>query len=553
MNHSSEWPSKILVIGLDGATFDLLKPWAAQGELPYLKKLMDTGVSRVLQSVIPPISAGAWSSFMTGQNPGKHGVFGFRTYDLRHYTCFNERLVNSSYIAGRTFVDILGKHGYQVAMICVPLTYPVWPINGIMVAGFPTPEFGNYTWPVELAARLGIMSIPGDFHTYSPAAKLERSLAVLENRTALALETLRDPRYKVTIVVLSAPDDAHHHFWKFMDPHHPSYNARSARRYGHIPLELYKRCDDAVGRMLACLDEDALVVVMSDHGGGPSPTCRFNTNAWLHGAGWLRLKSGRSSQLSYKIGDVLYTIKEHLPFKEHIRRALPVKTLSHLSSILMNITNIDWPHTRAYRVPMYATYEGIEINLRGRQPEGCVQPGEEYEQLLRDIQKQLLESYGSSGKNSAIKAVYRKEEIYAGGYLDNAPDLVIEFRDDYTGAAGLQSPVISAVPRAFLDVWSGTHRRDGILIANGRFVRQGVTLEDASIMDLAPTILYALGMLIPEDMDGQVLFDMFVPEFTAQREARYTAPMQATYVVDSGLTSAEEEDIVARLRGMGYM
>lgn len=552
MKDSHRWPSKVVVIGLDGATFDLIRPWAAQGELPNLKLLMDSGVSRTLQSVVPPISAGAWSSFMTGKSPGRHGVLGFRPYDLGRYTCFKEKLVNSSYVAGETFLDLLSDYGYKVAMICIPITYPVWEINGIMVAGLPTPGSGNYTWPEELGARLGTMSIPGDFHTYSPSAKFERSLTVLEARTALTIETLQDRSFDVTVVVLSSPDDAHHHFWKFIDPNHPSYDAKEAERYGNIPLELYKRCDEALGRMLAYMDDDTLVIVMSDHGGGPSPTHRFNTNYWLRSQGLLSVKQTPLSGLSAALGDILYTIKEHLPYKEHIRRILPVRTLSTLSSTLMNIASIDWSQTKAYRVPMYASMEGIEVNLQGRQPEGIVHPGEEYEELRCLVKQQLLDQFGPKG-DGVIKAVYRKEEIYSGEHLRDAPDLIIGLHKDYTGGISLESPLITPVPKSFLDVWSGAHRMNGILIAQGRNVQVGVALDDASIMDLAPTILYALGIPVPSDMDGKVLLDIFEPAFAKQREIRYATPVAERQSLISGLTEEEEKEMVAKLRGMGYL
>jgi predicted AlkP superfamily phosphohydrolase/phosphomutase len=363
---------------------------------------------------------------------------------------------------------------------------------------------------------------------------------------------LQDPSFDVMVVVLSSPDDANHHFWKFMDPQHPSYDAKEGGRFGHIPLELYKKCDEAVGRMLAHVDDDTLVIVMSDHGGGPSPTHRFNINYWLRSQGLLSVKQKRLSGFSAALGDALYTLKEHLPYKEHIRRLLPVGALSTLSSTLMNIANVDWPRTKAYRVPMYAATDGIEVNLLGRQPEGVVRPGEEYEELRHSIIKQLLDTFGPHG-GGVVKAVHRKEEIFSGPFVDDAPDLVVKLHEDYAGGISLKPPVISPVPRAFLDVWSGAHRMNGILIAQGRNVQVGVALDDASIMDLAPTILYAMGIPVPSDMDGKVLLDIFEPAFVKQSEIRYATPVAERQSPKSGLTEEEEKEMVAKLRGMGYL
>jgi len=163
-----------------------------------------------------------------------------------------------------------------------------------------------------------------------------------------------------------------------------------------------------------------------------------------------------------------------------------------------------------------------------------------------------MDSFGPNG-GGVIKTISRKEEIYSGEHLENAPDLIVELHNDYTGGINLESPLISPVPKSFLDVWSGAHMMNGIFIAQGRNIQAGVTLDDAEIMDLAPTILYAMGVPIPSDMDGRVLLDIFEPDFVEQHEIHYTSSTTEKQMPESGLTAEEEEEMVAKLRGMGYL
>ena len=132
--------TKVLIIGLDGATPDLVERWVAENKLPYLKQMMQNGVYGTLKSTYPPISPAAWTTFATGYNPGKHGTYDFRDYDPRRYSCFADTIVDSNAFAGKSIWDIVGAAGQKVGVITVPVTYPAWRVNGFMVSGYPTPD-----------------------------------------------------------------------------------------------------------------------------------------------------------------------------------------------------------------------------------------------------------------------------------------------------------------------------------------------------------------------------------------------------------------------------
>src|SRR5918911_5639420 len=144
---------KVICIGLDGATFDVIDPLVRRGRLPTLSGLLSAGTRAELRSTVPALSAPAWVSFMTGMNPGRHGVFHFRTMTRG---ALGSDLVGSWMYRGRKIFDEASRGGLRVSAFRVPMTYPPWPVNGVMVSGFPTPDpQTNFTYPETLGPRIG--------------------------------------------------------------------------------------------------------------------------------------------------------------------------------------------------------------------------------------------------------------------------------------------------------------------------------------------------------------------------------------------------------------
>jgi predicted AlkP superfamily phosphohydrolase/phosphomutase len=237
---------RLLVIGLDGATFDVINPLITQGRLPALATLMAEGATGPLRSTIPPVSAPAWSTFMTGLNPGKHGIFQWRTYDPTKYTCLDEQLMTSSRLAGRTFWDILGNSGYRVGAITVPMTYPAWAVNGFLLAGYPCPDAKrNYTHPPSWADELTeSYNFSVDQYVQMPEDVIWREgLEMLKRRTSLAIKLIAEEHVQVCVVVLGEVDRAQHDFWKYTDPRFPAYRTAQGQRYRQVIAEHYQVAD----------------------------------------------------------------------------------------------------------------------------------------------------------------------------------------------------------------------------------------------------------------------------------------------------------------------
>ena len=547
---------KLLVIGLDGATFDVITPLAAQGRLPHLARLVAEGVSGPLRSTLPPVTAAAWSTFMTGLNPARHGIFQWRTYDPTTYTGLDERIVTASRLVGRTFWDLMGEAGLRVGVITVPVTYPPWPVNGVLLSGYPCPDAQrNYTYPPDLAGSLpdGYNFSADHYLHATPDQILNDGLEMLERRTSLALRLIDEQDLDVCVLVLGEIDRAQHDFWRYADPRFPEY-ASAPERFRQAIQRHYEVADLQVGRLLARAGGDVPVVVMSDHGGGPHPKRFFHTNAWLREQGWLALKHVQPSLTSQALRRGLAAVRRLLPFEERLRRMLPASLVHRARQVSLNIGDVDWSQTRAYRFNMYHPAEGIEINLRGRQPQGIVAPGAEYERLVADIVAALRQAVDPETGEPLSAEVHPKEEVYAGPYLDIAPDIVLVLGQGHkagveSAGASTEAVALGDLPR---DV-SGVHTMDGIFIAHGPGIRRGEVLTSGEIVDLAPTLLHLAGQPVQAAMDGRVLTEILEAGY-ATAHPILIAQGGAADLSDS-LAVSDEDDAAMRdkLRGLGYI
>ena len=554
MNSSGIAGLRLLVIGLDGATWEMMRPLMAQGDLPNMRRLMAEGVTGALTSTIPPVTAPAWSGFMTGLNPGKHGIFQWRTYDPTNYTCLDERLMTSERLAGRTFWDLLGQSGHRVGIITVPMTYPVWPVPGYLLAGYPCPDSQrNYAFPPEWGESLTEpMNFDADYYLNASETEIwKQGLEMLERRTSLALDLIQENEVNACVVVLGEIDRAQHDFWQYAHPSFPQYLTASGQRYRDVIADHYRVADAQVGRLLEAISDQTVVIVMSDHGAGPHPPFFWNTNAWLRERGWLtRRESGGTWRRT--LGRALSTARKMIPFEERLRRFLPASLVHGARRLSLNIADVEWGETVAYRFPMYHPAEGIEINLRGRQPEGIVEPGAEFEALRDKVIDALRGARDPQTGKPIAEAVHRREELYTGQYTEIAPDIVFLTREGYKANSGLDE-VVSPVPLGEMVKYNGLHRMEGILAALGPNMRRGGEISDANILDIAPTILYALGQPIPSEMDGKVLQDLFAAGYVDEHPIRVTEFDGTGQTGDSELSEQDAQEMRDKLRGLGYI
>ncbi|MDQ6659967.1 MAG: hypothetical protein M3Z24_03250, partial [Chloroflexota bacterium] len=190
----------------------------------------------------------------------------------------------------------------------------------------------------------------------------------------------------------------------------------------------------------------------------------------------------------------------------------------------------------------------------GRQPEGCVQPGEEYETIRTRILEEVRNVRDPKTGDLIVLEAYRREEIYSGERLETAPDIILVTKDEYKGGTSIDD-LVSDVPLDVISKLSGVHRMDGIVLAQGPHVRHHAQIEGAGIIDIAPTVMYTLGMPIPSDMDGKPLAGLFEETYMQETQASYTDERKHEDVAsdDYGYSEEEEESVRLKLEALGYL
>lgn len=545
-NSASPHPSRVCVIGLDGATFRALKPWCDAGKLPNLQKLIALGASGTLLSTIPPITAAAWTSFQTGKQPGQHGIFEFSRYIPGSY---DSPVIDGSAIQAKRLWDLLNEAGKKLIAVNVPMTYPPVPVDGAMVSGLLSPDLEHACYPVTLVNE--IKAVVPDYEFIFPIRSIDylgvqeyvkRLVALAEKRAKLGVHLIQK-QWDFFMLHFQATDIAQHALWVYIDPAHPGYSQTSSAER-ELVLSFYQRLDELLGQLLAMLDDSVLTIVMSDHGFGPAVD-RFNVNEWLYKQGLLKINNVWRKQLT----EMLVTMIQKLDVFKLRRRFLgPRGRAEKLQMGLTQSSLIDWKRTVAFALPG-SFYARIYFNRVGREMDGIVDE-ETAVSLAQQMKQNLLALRHPETGQPVIKNVYLKHEIYQGNATELLPDITVEPEEGYMIATELNNSTIVRPVPAFM---TGTHLRDGIVIMNGSVIQSGTTLTNAHIVDLLPTILYALNIPIPADLDGKILLDAFVDEYKQAHHATYYEP-DIWHHDNMVVNSAEEEKIVEeRLKSLGYL
>jgi predicted AlkP superfamily phosphohydrolase/phosphomutase len=538
---------KLLILGIDGATFDLVRPWADSGHLPHLKQLMDGGVQADLASTLPPVTSPAWPTFMTGCNPGKHGVF-----DFIQPTGADFSLVNASKVRQPTIWQRFSAAGYKVGVLNVPVTYPPQPLNGFMISGILSPKHGNISYPGDLIARyrsrLGDYRVAPNFQ-YKPgteAAYVEDIYNLIRTHGEWALTLMVEEPWDVLMVHFIALDIMMHALWRFMDRTHPRHEPGP---YADAIRDGYKLVDSYVGQMLALLPDDAAVLVMSDHGFGPLRQI-VNLNVFLMEKGLLHLKRDVKTRLlatAFRLGLTpagVYRMVETIGL-QNLATRVSKNTRNQVVGKFLSFANVDWSRTVAYSMGHVGQ---IYLNVAGREPQGIVTTDTYEEQRQRVID--ALHTLRGRDDHPLVTDIIVREETYHGPYADKGPDIHVVL-DDYNMIAFPMFATKNRVITNQIRGDSGCHRREGIFIAHGNPFKRGVSLPEASILDLAPTIMTLFGLPVPRVMDGRVLEEIFVepPQVTYDEGATSDDDLRQV----QGLRREEEGEIEDRLRSLGYL
>jgi len=509
-------PGRVAVIGLDGVPPALVFDRAGS-DLHTLRALMEHGVWGPLRSTDPPITVPAWTSMTTGKDPGELGLYGFR--NRRDYDYRGLVTANAAQVEARRVWDYLDEAGKTSILLGIPQTYPPRPHRGITISGFLAPEIhGPFTFPEEVAAELQEVTggryrtdVEG-FRTRTKDRLLEDLYSMVDARFQAAGHLLIHKPWDFFMMVEMATDRLHHAFWKDCNPGHPLFRAGNPHEY--TIRDFYAYLDKRLGSLLALLDDDTTVLVVSDHG------TRNNLggvliNQWLVNNGFLVLRNPSDQQTDLKP------------------------------------EMVDWERTRAWSDGGY--YARIFLNVKGREPSGIIDRSE-YEAVRTELAGLLRAIPDETGRSMANQ-VLRPEEIYQA--CNNVPpDLIVYFDDlnrrslGMVGAAQVSTTLDTDTPDG------ANHDPVGIFVCARmgelrRGIHKGRRVEGASVLDITPTILHEFGLTAPEDLCGSDLVadrPALKHRHVSRCEARSTSLERR-----SGYTSEEEELIKKRLVDLGYI
>jgi predicted AlkP superfamily phosphohydrolase/phosphomutase len=554
---------RVLVIALDGATFDLIGPWLRDGSMPNLERLRREGVSGQLRSITPPVTAPAWCSFMTGKNAGKHGVFEFL---MREPGSFEEVPVTSQQRVGRTLWQILGDAAHKVLVVGVPVTYPPQRVNGNLIADFLTPMGDRqFTYPPNLLGEVEEATGPYELYHVEVYRKgkghivLDELDRVLDANRRTNLWLLENKPWDFAMLHVWGTDRYGHELWHVLDTSHPMHDPAEAAILRDRCLAYWRRVDETVGEWIAAAP-DAATVVLSDHGFGPIH--RFLVlNVWLLNVGFLRLKRNVATFVKRSLFELGlspaagYRSAMRLGFAR-MRLATGVGTRSRLirrlNRLFLSLEDVDWSRTRVYSK---GNYGQLFLNLKGREPHGIVEP-DEAANVVEEVVAALRRLEDPETGEPLIGEIWTRDDLYSGPFVGRAPDITFLPADMRNKALG----TLDFTSHRFIeDVYgnSGDHRMNGIFFMRGQGVREGVGLEGANLVDVAPTVLHYLGEAIPSDFDGHVLTEAFTDAELVANPVR-TVKVSPTETGDEsgrerGLTSEESKEIRERLKRMGYL
>lgn len=544
---------KTMIIGLDGATFDLILPFIKENKLPTFARLLEKGAWGKLESTIPPITAAAWTSFMTGQNPGNHGIINFTKAGTNGAS--EEEIVTTKDFAGKTFFDVMSNNGLKVGVITVPITYPPWDINGIMISGYPSPDNDKiYSMSKDVSVNVNEpLNFSAEYYRISSEEQIIKDCLYRDKlRADLMFDLLDRYEFDSFVIVLGGTDRSQHDYWKYHDPQYPGVSDDDRKKFRDAIFRNYKLADEQIAKFLDMYGEETNLFIISDHGAGPHPFNFFNVNLWLKNNGWLKLDAKKALVREALRKIHLAFMPLLIPKNKKSTRLFP--KLKQRSTSLGGGSGkvFNWNNTSAFYYPLAYPAGGIMINLKGRQPHGIVKPGCEYDDLVKAIIQSLLEYHDKKTGKKIVEKAYSRQQAYQGPYVQSFPDIVYVLNPNYESGKEILGSVVSPVPKIRLSKKSGLHLMNGIFIAHGPKIKPA-QISGAGIIDVAPTVLYASGLRIPSAMDGVILTDIFKEEVLQQHQAEYLSWKGERPTKEVVLETQEHDEMKEKLRSLGYL
>lgn len=556
---------KTLIVGLDSACWEYVNPLLRSGQLPTLQRLMASGTWGTLNSTIPPWTPTAWASIITGKNPGKHGIFDML---WRQPGTYQFTPTNAKVRRGTPFWYRLNEHGIRVGLVNLPFTYPIEPLDGFWVAGFGTPiSATDIAYPLDALQLIGKeypeyrAEIPVDqIKSSSPTQIFEIERTHQARQVQIASDLAQNYSIDVLVINLLLPDHANHKM--------PTME---------LVQQAYVESDQDLDHLIKAFHPNN-VMLISDHG-----SCRlqgdFLLNAWLRDQGYYVQKNNSPAERSAELNWLLVQwLQRHHglsgPGEKFLRRLIReglFRIPSYFEDYFWNKVESVIPfarqqvylngqadYTRTHVFPG-SVYSGLlYLNIAGRESNGIIPP-EKKESIYAEIIAKLGQIEDPDTHKPLFTRMYTSNELYSGPAVSYAPDLIL---DSYDVGWNIRTSKHNSIPEAarnkyFLDVSRrkdfGWHSRQGIFVFSGPAFSSGPAIIEGHVMDIAGTLLHLYGVPVPEDYDGKVLIDLMASEINQRPIRTQAGDLEVSEIIDEVLSTEEADQVIERLRALGYM
>ena len=534
---------RTLLIGLDGATFDVMDPMMQSGAMPFLKSFFDQGVRADLRTIVPALTPPAWTSLVTGRTPGQHGVFDFfrmESQESRHIRFFTSHDVQCD-----TIWSLASGHGLRVTSLNFPAMFPPPRICGNVVPGWvPWKQLRLACWPQDLFERLKTISgfnprelamdIKIEEKATEGSSNYEEYLPWIQmhiRREQNWFEIFRhltaeDPS-ELTAVLFDGVDKLQHLCWRFIRPEDATPLTEDWEvQIRDLCIEYFRSLDQILERMCSTVGPETTVLIASDHGFGPTYKV-FHVNAWLEQHGYLAWSDAAKAQT-------------------------PNGALLGVGQVARHTWMLDWDKTKAYAATPTANGIFIPVNRDGNS--AGVSPSE-YPAFRERLIADLRAFRDPETNEPVVTGLWTREECFEGPHGDVAPDITLAFGDG--GLVGiLPSPhTMSSRP-----ITGGAHRPVGIFGAKGPGILSGALAPEMSILDVAPIVLHSLGLPVLEEMQGRVPSDLYEAAALKSHPVKRvggsnlaTADKSADDGTAPVMSREDEQAVMERLRELGYI
>lgn len=533
---------KTLLVGWDGATFTVLDELMEQGVMPFLKSFLGSGTRANLRTIVPALTPPAWTSLMTGRTPGYHGVFDFFRFEGEHSK--HIRFFTSSDIQTDTIWGIANRAGLKTAAMNFPSMYPAPQINGYVVPGWvPWRQMRLACWPKDLFDRLKAipnmtlrelgMDIKLEEKSTEGVGTREEYGPWIEFHTRRERNWLEIYRYlaqtdpcDLMAIMFDGVDKMQHLCWRFIRPQDAEPLTEDWEfQIRELCLNYYRQLDSIFEQLVDLAGPQATVFLASDHGFGPTYEV-FNVNTWLARQGYLAWAENHSQEKPEAILGV--------------------------GQVARHTWMLDWNRTKAFATTPTSNGINIAVSKNGN---GTGVPESEYHAFREKLVRELREVRSPVDGERIVADAFTRDEIFPGPAGELGPDVTLVMRDGGLISILPGEEVVSQRP-----VVSGAHRSLGIFGAKGPGVRQGFDAGELSILDVAPTILYSLGLPVYANFEGRVaegIFERGVMENQPiLRAAEPDSKPEETQDEETESAEMSEEDervVMERLRELGYI